>query len=797
MADDQPEESSDEAMNEFADTKKDSKKDGKRYTEEEAENLGFFKGASQQEIDPDAFFEYVIVFDDVLPPTEKDENGDEVYVKKNSSAFRDWKDISLERRDVEQKIRASGVQVIKKIAHDKKKVFLLITASKSRLARVADQLDIKMRLKEQYGGVKDEDGRHMGGYAPYEVELKHMFEAHSKNHMFSTTQRIFLIRSILEQNIDDGGAGLRLESLFRRNIINKYFPMHHRAKRRNLLENWANWRKAFTKQPIEDIRNYFGEEIGLYFAWLGFFTKWLWIASVVGLVCFILWLISKLRQESWGLWVNTGYSIFLALWATCFQEYWKRKQNIFATRWGTDDWEETEAERADFKGELKPGLYWKNEWLEPSDLDLLDDRHTKIKSKQAPKLLTHAKVSTGMSVLLTMIGIVFAVTAAVLSFRLFVQKQSSLGGAIAGGAANAVTIIIMNVVWQKIAEKMTMWENHRTETEYKDNLVFKIFTFQFCNSYASFYYIAFFKGNTIFWGRNTGLDDGCRVDWGEDIDTVAAGCVDELTLQVLTVLLVNQFIGQTREVMLPFLLKKMKSVLFLRTMLDGLSPKGNVDEYRDTYKTLPTYEREALRVDWPGTFEEYSEMVIQYGYITLFAAVFPLAPFLALTNNLVEIRTDALKMLTQHNRPHYAGAQDIGTWYNILDVIGFFAVVTNCLLIGFSYSPIYKLANENAFQTFAIVVILEHTLLALKLLIAYIIPDVPEKVAHERARSDYIKYVAYKEAKATHAAAHNHAYSDSDDDDDAKDHDHDTGADDNSADAQHVQVDIMNSESDE
>ena len=36
-------------------------------------------------------------------------------------------------------------------------------------------------------------------------------------------------------------------------------------------------------------------------------------------------------------------------------------------------------------------------------------------------------------------------------------------------------------------------ENHRTDTEYEDNLIAKTFMFQFVNSYASLIYIAFIK----------------------------------------------------------------------------------------------------------------------------------------------------------------------------------------------------------------------------------------------------------------------------------------------------------------
>ena len=38
-------------------------------------------------------------------------------------------------------------------------------------------------------------------------------------------------------------------------------------------------------------------------------------------------------------------------------------------------------------------------------------------------------------------------------------------------------------------------------------------------------------------------------------------------------------------------------------------------------------------------FEEYLEMVIQYGFVTIFVSAFPLAPFFALINNIIEVKS--------------------------------------------------------------------------------------------------------------------------------------------------------------
>ena len=58
-------------------------------------------------------------------------------------------------------------------------------------------------------------------------------------------------------------------------------------ERRLLYLEWATIRNWYKKQPLWLIKNYFGVKIGLYFAWLGFYTQMLIPASIVGLICFL------------------------------------------------------------------------------------------------------------------------------------------------------------------------------------------------------------------------------------------------------------------------------------------------------------------------------------------------------------------------------------------------------------------------------------------------------------------------------------------------------------------------------
>lgn len=69
--------------------------------------------------------------------------------------------------------------------------------------------------------------------------------------------------------------------------------------------------------------------------------------------------------------------------------------------------------------------------------------------------------------------------------------------------------------------------------------------------------------------------------------------------------------------------------------------------------------------------------VLQFGFITIFVAAFPLAPFFALANNIFEIRIDSDKFVCEVRRPIADRAQDIGIWFDILDSVAKIAVISN------------------------------------------------------------------------------------------------------------------------
>lgn len=150
----------------------------------------------------------------------------------------------------------------------------------------------------------------------------------------------------------------------------------------------------------------------------------------------------------------------------------------------------------------------------------------------------------------------------------------------------------------------------------------------------------------------------------------------ELCIQLGVIMVGRQAISTVLELIEPRIYK------YFNTMKVNLTRRQSFENAHLSQRCL----RDLRLVEW-GTdslFNEYLEMVLQYGFVTIFVAAFPLAPFFALLNNIFEMRFDAKKVLAFHRRPVTERVRDIGVWYPILDGVSKLSVITNGLIIAFT-----------------------------------------------------------------------------------------------------------------
>ncbi|MCJ8735906.1 hypothetical protein PDJAM_G00252740 [Pangasius djambal] len=496
-------------------------------------------------------------------------------------------------------------------------------------------------------------------------------------------------------------------------------------ERYSLYRNWARFLRFYKEQPLNLIRRYYGEKIGIYFAWLGFYTEMLFYAALVGLICFIyglatyddvLWtkeicnddigghiIMCPLCDKKCGYWklnstcnsawaTTVFFAIFMGIWVTLFLEFWKRRQARLEYEWDLVDFEE-EQQRL----QLRPEYETKCTSRRLNRVTQEMEPYLPTTSKCARSCLSGATVLFWISLIIASIIGVIAYRLAVFAALASIMKDSptnklelvgslitpQLATSVTASCINFVIIMILNFLYERVAIWITDMEIPKTHLEYENKLTVKMFLFQFVNYYSSCFYVAFFKGKFVGYpGKYAYMfseQSGLR---NEECDP--GGCLIELTTQLVIVMAGKQVWGNIQEALVPWL-QNWWSSRSARSHPESLYSRWEQDYDLQNFSQF-------------GLFYEYLEMVIQFGFITLFVASFPLAPLLALINNILEVRVDAWKLTTQFRRPVASKAHSIGAWEEILNMIAVFSVVTNAFIVAFTSDMIPRLVYLYAYN---------------------------------------------------------------------------------------------------
>ena len=129
-------------------------------------------------------------------------------------------------------------------------------------------------------------------------------------------------------------------------------------------------------------------------------------------------------------------------------------------------------------------------------------------------------------------------------------SQSKLIVSMLAAGINLLAIVILNMLYSRIALWMTNMERPRTQTEFEDNFTFKIFLFHTLNFYSSLIYMAFFKGK--FYENPAWKNDN---DWNitsfKNDQCDPAGCLYELAVQLAVIMVGKQFFNNCLELLIP------------------------------------------------------------------------------------------------------------------------------------------------------------------------------------------------------------------------------------------------------
>ncbi|XP_053849654.1 anoctamin-10 [Vidua macroura] len=479
-------------------------------------------------------------------------------------------------------------------------------------------------------------------------------------------------------------------------ILVQIFPLHDREELKKLCHSWYG-RVKVGYQPLDDIRCYFGETIALYFGFLEYFTFALIPMAVIGIPYYMF------AWEDYDKYVM--FATFNLLWSTVILEVWKRICAILTYRWGTLLMKrQFEEPRPGFHGVL--GINPVTGREEPV--------YSSFKRQLRIYLVSLPFVCLCLYFSLYVMMIYFDLEQWALDYHKENESNFSSLMLYVPSIIYAVVIEIMNRIYRYAAEFLTSWENHRLESSYQNHLILKVLVFNFLNCFASLFYIAF----VLF-----------------DMKL--------LRQSLATLLITSQILNQFAESLLPYWLQKRYNRRMKKRMC---SKKSDMDlslaEQVNMEKEMGTY---------LGTFDDYLELFLQFGYVSLFSCVYPLAAVFAVLNNITEIYSDALKMCRVYKRPFAEPTANIGVWQLAFETMSVISVVTNCILIGMS-PEVDALFPDSKMDLVLTVALVEHLLLAIKFIMAFVIPDKPRDIQMKLAKLEFESLEALKQQQMKLAA---------------------------------------------
>lgn len=555
-------------------------------------------------------------------------------------------------------------------------------------------------------------------------ELQDIYEKYDGKD-FRTVDRLRLIKHIIQAPVRDGGCNLNLTKLIQGKAVLGFFPLHNYEELRQMQLEWLKLWAMPMSQPFSQIRNYFGEKIALYFAFTGKFTEFLMFASIAG---FITWL-NVLIQDTYDAYLVGPFAIFITVWAVVFLEKWKRREAALALEYGMIDFEKTESVRPSYKGEIRQSLVTGKDEI------------------YFPAKLRYPLFAVSQMYILALIIAVIGIIAAMLCINYVTSGGGSNSidpsiysihiGSILVFTILSIITVVLGDLFTKIAIYFTENENHRTDTNFQDSLIVKSFVFNFINSYTVLIYIAFFAKA---WNLNCNVRDN--------------DCMEALNYALGTIFLVRVIIGNVLEVMLPALSNQKNSELntvkedekaYLTTNIEAcLAARDDNDGWNiDRILEMTAIEEQYQMTQYDTLIDmtcDTQEVVLQFGYVVLFCVSFPMIPFVAFVSNYIEIRVDAWKIGTQSRRPMPEGAEDIGTWQDVMNIMTVLSIIMNGGIIFFASDYLEVLYGQSIELKWKVMIftVTEHVALIIKYIIEIAINDVPMEVTTQIERQNLI-----------------------------------------------------------
>jgi hypothetical protein len=299
---------------------------------------------------------------------------------------------------------------------------------------------------------------------------------------------------------------------------------------------------------------------------------------------------------------------------------------------------------------------------------------------------------------------------------------------------------------EAIATFLTDFENHRTADNYDMSRTQKLFFLQIITNYLPIFITAFLYvpfGEQIVprlasLARNLG---GSRVSRYLGQATTQQIDSDRLRTEIIALALTGQLSSFIEENLLPVL--KRRLLEWYRASRTGYSAFSSITNDNPTEMGILESARRQAKLEPYNVQDDIAEIVLQFGFLALFSPVWPLISIGFVVNNVIELRTDFIKMTRQHQRPAPVRTDGIGPWIVSLDIIAWAGSISTGAIVHL-YNP-NPIAGGGWWALPITILISEHIFLMLRALTHFILDRIGSEHIRKQRNQRYLSRVKHLE----------------------------------------------------
>jgi anoctamin-10 len=420
------------------------------------------------------------------------------------------------------------------------------------------------------------------------------------------------------------------------------------------------------------------------------------------------------------------YGLVSAVWCTVFTEYWRHQETDLAIRWGV-------------RGVSKIDIRYKS--FEPEKT--ITDPVSGEKVGFFPSSRRFQRQLLQVPFALIVIFCLGTVIATCFGIEVFISEVyngplKSVLVFIPTGILTTVNPILITLLTH-FATKLTEFENYETQGGYDAALTRKIFVMNFILSYlgiflTAFVYVPFGKVIVPYLDIFNVAVRPFAEDEKQLHHTSSSWSInpDRLRKQVIYFTVTAQLVNLGMELIVPYLKRRgfawFKQIQSDRAAKNGnATPAASASDPPEDAAFLERVRKEA-ELDVYDVNADIREMVLQFGYLSLFSVVWPLTGLSFLINDWVELRADAMKICVEMQRPTPWRADTIGPWLDSLSFLTWLGSVTTSALVYMFYNTNSGPAgNPSSIQLWALLLTVffsEHLFIILRLTVRHVVSKI-------------------------------------------------------------------------